>query len=108
VRCSALYYVLNSQLPTQFPVYNKGAVCCSLLQYFTLYCSVLQCVAVCCIVFPIVSSLPKFRVYNRVAGCCSALLCAAVRCSALQCVAVRCSALQCAQKSARYSIACIT
>jgi len=45
--------------------------------------SVLQCVAVCCIVL------------QCVAVCCSVLQCVAVCCSVLQCVAVCCSVLQC-------------
>jgi len=78
-----LCYVFNSQLPTQFPVYNKGAVCCSVLQYFTLYCSVLQCVALC--------SQQSARCPNFVYII--GLQSAAVRCYELQCVAVRCRVL---------------
>ena len=47
-----------------------------------MYCSVLQCVAVCCSVF------------QCVAVCCSVLQCVAVRCIVLQFVAVFCSELQ--------------
>jgi len=48
-----------------------------------VFCSVLQCVAVCC------------SVLQCIAVCCSVLQCVAVCCSMSQCVAVRCSVLQC-------------
>ena len=48
-------------------------------------CSVLQCIAVCCVL----------QCLQCVAVCCSVLQCVAVCCSVLQCVAVCCSALQC-------------
>jgi len=50
----------------------------------SVYCSVLQCVAVCC------------SVLQCAAVCCSVLQCVAVYCSVLQCAAVCCSVLQCA------------
>ena len=69
-------------------------------------CSVLQCVAVCCIVC--VASPPEIGAYHLaglsasksmfvkscVAVCCNVLQRVAVYCSVLQCVAVCCSALQ--------------
>jgi len=78
----------------------RCAVCCSVLQFVVVccsvlpakgpnepeVCSVLQCVAVCC------SVLQCVAVYSSVlqcaAVCCSVLQCAAVCCSVLQCVAV--------------------
>ena len=58
-------------------------MCCSVLQYFTLYCSVLQCVALC--------SQQSARCPNFVYII--GLQSAAVRCYELQCVAVRCRVL---------------
>jgi len=53
------------------------------VDFLTVCCSVLQCVAVCCSVF------------QCVAVCCSLLQCVAVCCSVLQGAAVCCSVLQC-------------
>ena len=66
----------------------------------TVYCSVLQCVAVCCCVSqccrPIcILSVGYCSMLQCVAVCCSVLQCVAVCCSVLQCVAVCCSVLQC-------------
>jgi len=68
--------------------YIMSASCCSVLQYVTVYHSVLQCVATHC-------SQAHRSVYTArltcVAGMCSVLQCVAVCCSVLQCVAVCCS-----------------
>jgi len=98
------------------------AVCFSVLQsvcrvqkeascpYRVVYCSVLQCVAVCCSMLQCVAvRLQSGEVASRpyLAVCCSVLQCVSVCCSMfaeqrrrlvapiLRCVAVRCSALQC-------------
>ena len=52
-----------------------------MLQRVAVYCSMLQCVAVCCIVF---------SVLQRVAVCCDMLQCVAECCSALQVVQNTC------------------
>jgi len=57
----------------------RNSVYCSVLQCVAVCCSVLQCVAVCC------------SVLQCVAVCCSVLQCDAVYCSVLQCVAVCCT-----------------
>ena len=85
--------------------------CCSVLQYFAVCCSALQCADVQ--VGRFVSLCSGFRVQGvavscsvlqcvaaawlgvQASGCCSVLQCAAVCCSVLQCVAVCCSVLQC-------------
>ena len=66
------------------------AVCCSVLQYVTVFC-----VAVCCsVVSPVYVHLaPKHRALCRLV-CCIVLQCVAVCCSVLQCVAVCCSVVQ--------------
>jgi len=66
-----------------------GAVCCSILQYVTVYCSVFYCVAVCRSVLHYKSlNLPRQVLPLCVAVCCSVLQCVAVCCSVSQCVAV--------------------
>jgi len=59
------------------------------LQRVAACCSVLQCIAVCCIALQGVAV--RCSVLQCVAVCCSVLQCVAARCSALQCVAVCCS-----------------
>ena len=79
-------------------MFSCVAVCCSVLQlhvsydcicvcererlfvvFVTMWCSVLQCVALC------------GSVWQCVAVCCSELHCVAVFCKVMQCVAVCCS-----------------
>jgi len=87
--CVVLCYVLQCvafcctwqrkvRAPPLFCPWSPQRVSC-----YSMYCSVLQYVAVCC------------SVLQRVAACCSVLQCVAVCCSVLQCVAVCCSVLQC-------------
>jgi len=57
---------------------------------FTRCCSVLQCLAVSCIVF----QMANCSVLQRVAACCSVLQYVTACCSMLQCGAVCCSVLQ--------------
>ena len=80
------------------------AVWCSVLQCVAMCCSVLQCAAVCCSVLQcvIVYCSAAFgcfflacRTLQCVAVCCSMLQYVAVCCSMLQCVVARCSVLQC-------------
>ena len=77
--------------------------------YVAVFCSVLQCAAVCYIVlvfagimplkqpFHLAQSVVRCSVLQCVAVCCSALQCVAVCCSVLQCVAVCCSVLHCSE-----------
>ena len=80
-------------------------MCCSVLQYVTLYCSALWCVAVCCSVLQCVAVTPtphtnghvcsvRCSVLQRVALCCIVLQCVALRCTVLQRVAVCCNMLR--------------
>ena len=65
------------------------------VQCVAVWCSVLQCVAVCSLICnstDLSLSEPKVQC---VAVCCSLLQCVAVCCRVLQCVAVCCSVLQC-------------
>jgi len=64
---------------------------CSMVQCVAVCCSVLQCVAVCCCVLQCV----VMSVCAISAVWCSVLQCVAVCCSVLQCVAVCCCMLQC-------------
>ena len=69
-----------------------------MIQYGVVRCSVVQCVAMWCRVFPrccCQSNLPPSMVLQCAAVCCSVLQCVAVCCSVLQCVAVYCSVSQC-------------
>jgi len=67
-----------------------------MLQYVAVWCSMVQCVAVCCNGRIVNTSIYYFQQHVGLALlCCSVLQYVAVRCSALQCVAVRYSALQC-------------
>jgi len=59
----------------------------------SMWCSVLQCVAVCCSVLQRVAVC--CNMVHRVAACCSVLTCVAVCCNTVQCVVVCCSVLQC-------------
>jgi len=73
-------------------VFQRVAVyiCCVLLQCFVaVYCSVLQCVAVCCSVLQCAAMC--CNVPDHISLECRVTLC----CSVLQCVAVCCSVLQC-------------
>ena len=81
--CSVLQFVVVccSVLPAKGP--NEPEVC-SVLQCVAVCCSVLQCVAVYC------SVLPAKRRLSRMSLRCT------VYCNVLQCVAVCCSVLQCA------------
>jgi hypothetical protein len=74
--CSVLQCVASPRVPAPRSVY------CSMIQCVAVCCSVLQCVAVCC------------RMLQSVAECCSMLQCVAVCRSVLQCVAVCCRTLQ--------------
>jgi len=67
-----------------------------------VYCSVLQCVAVCCSVLQCVAV--RCSALQCVAVCGSALQCVAVRCSVLQCVAVCCDLVQCVAVCGIYCI----
>jgi len=69
VHYCAVVYILCVAVLQYCSVLQCVALCCSVLQCGTMYCSVLQCVAVCC----------------------SVLQCVAVRCSVSQCVAVCCN-----------------
>jgi len=60
-----------------------GEVCCSVLQYVAVWCSVVQCGAVCYSLEVLCGAL-----------CCCVFECIAVCCSVLQSVAVCCSVLQ--------------
>jgi len=62
-----------------------------LLQRVAAYCSVLQCVAMCCSVQIESKSYAFCENVCIVAACCSVLQCVAVCCSVLQCVEVWCS-----------------
>jgi len=71
------------------------AVCCIVLQCVAVCCSVLRCVAVCCSVLQCVAVLPLisgplglFPQATRHLQCCVVLQCVAVCCGVLQCVAV--------------------
>ena len=64
-------------------VLQCAAVCGGVLQCVAVYCIVLQCVAMCC------------SVQQCVAVCCSVSHHFAIFCSALQCVALCCIVLQC-------------
>jgi len=84
LQCVAVYcsHFFRAQCVVELDQYARHqtalqhvVVCCSVVQCIAacrLYCSLLQCVAVCC----------------------SVLQCIAVYCSVLQCVAVCCSVLQ--------------
>jgi len=66
---------------------------CSVLQCVAVCCSVLQCVAVCC------------GVLHHIVGCCSVVQRVAVCCcSVLQCVAQLCSVLQCVAHTNKRSL----
>ena len=58
---------------------HLNSVFCSVLQCAAMCCSVIQCVAVCCRVLPCVAEC--CRVLQFVAMCCSVLQCVAVCCS---------------------------
>ena len=91
-------------------VYVNIAVCCSVLQWFAVSCSVCQgtvkgagsglivwqtirhTATYCCTLQPLPVGC---SVAQCAAVCCSVLQCAAVCCSVLQCAAVCCSALLC-------------
>jgi len=67
----------------------------------SLYCSVLQCVVVCCTVLHYSRASPLIHELRSTADavfkslCCSVLQCVAVWCNVLQCGAVCCSVLRC-------------
>jgi len=65
-----------------------SSVFCSVLQCVAVSCSVLQSVAGCCGVLQCIASIrPQFAPYRLyVAACCSVLQCVAVCCSVLRCV----------------------
>jgi len=72
------------------------AVCCNVLLLFMMMrgehsgavcCSVLQCAAVCCSVLPLIAQM---RGTHSVAVCCMVLQGLAVCCSVLQCVVMFC------------------
>jgi len=75
------------------------------MQYNTVCCSVLQCVAVCCSVLQCAHcNTLQHTATHHMSKCCDSytyilmyilLQCVAVCCSVLQCVAVCCSVLQC-------------
>jgi len=73
------------------------AVYCSVLQCNAVCGSVLQCVAVCCSVLHYIAVLCS--ALKCVATCCSVLQCVAVSCSVLHCNAACCSVLQCFAES---------
>jgi len=68
---------------------TTDVVWCSMLQCVAVCCSVLQCVAWCCnaLQYQDIEDLVA-RLTQCVAACCSVLQCVAVCCSVLQCVAV--------------------
>jgi len=73
-------------------------MCCS---RDTLWCSVVQCGALCC-------SVLYNMLHNVLRSCGSVVQCVAVCCSVLQCVAVWCSVVQCdAQYVAQHNAQCI-
>jgi len=69
----------------QQEIHARCARARSVQQCGAVWCSVVQCVAVC----------RSWCALGTSAGCCSVLQCVAVCCSVLQCVAVCCSVLQC-------------
>jgi len=104
---SALQYVTGFR--NAFSVFwhrEQVAVGCSGLQWVTVCCPILCCVALCiCIVnnnplqtttTQFVNRLPMFQFMHQcVAVCCSVLQCVAVCCSVLPWVALCCTALCC-------------
>jgi len=74
---------------------QRVAVCCSVLQWIAMYCSVLQRVAACCSVLqwniPVIlvrlDALLSISSQCVVCACCSVLQCFTACCSVLQCVA---------------------
>jgi len=79
VCCSECYSVCSGVLLVQQWV----AVCCSVMPYVAVRCSVLQCIALC------------YSELQWVAGQCLVLQCVTVCCSVLQWFAVCCSATSC-------------
>ena len=98
--CSVLHYIdLLQCLAVRCNVLQSGArgaplcnspvaVCCSVLQYIAVWCSVVP-------TWLSLVQLNCFIVMQCVAVSCSVLQCGALCCSVLQCLAVSCSVLQC-------------
>ena len=96
-KISPLFFVVLS-LRVSVLAYSasQGMAAMSRCNAYSVYCSVLQCVAVrcsgcsgCSVLQCAVTRCNVYPVY------CSVLQCVAVRCSALQCLAMSCSVLQC-------------
>jgi len=83
------------------------AVCCSVLQCGAVCCSVLQCVAVLWVHVLQCVAVLWVHVLQCVAVCCSVLQCVAVCYNVVHCVAVCCSVLQCVAVCCSLMSACV-